>query len=85
LHLAVFTEVDPQHGFFAASEISGHCTRLVIRSCIGCYFHAKPMISGGNLRGVEFMSLDMVENDQALLIRSFQRMRVGQAIIHPYR
>ncbi len=82
-HLATVIEVDPQLGFFAAGELSPDAGGLLSKTATRSYLHFQKMSSGGDLHGMEFMALDLVEHDQVSLFYSFQCMRIGQQIIDP--
>ena len=81
----MFLEVDLQQRFFFADKIARHCGGLIIAGHIRGYLHPEKMFSGGELHGVEFVALDLMEQDQMFLVGSFQGTRISQAIIHPDR
>ena len=80
---AVFIAVDVQHVFRTAGKLSGNGGELIIGRAVRGHLHPQAMLSGRYLHGMDFMPLNVVEHAQTLLVRSFQRVRVGQAAIHP--
>jgi|ERR1700683_132703 len=84
-HLAVLIEGDMKDVFLPGSEISRNGCGLVVSRRIGSYLHLESMFPGRYLHGMEFMPLNVMEYAKTFFVRSFQRMCIGQAVIHPDR
>jgi len=81
----VLVEGYMEHVFLSGSEIPGNGGGVVISRGNGSNLHLESMFPGRYLHGMEFMPLNMMEYAKTFFVRSFQRMGVGQAVVHPDR
>ena len=82
VHLSALIEGNPQQLFAPAGKFPRHDLVRGVRA--RRHLYAKMMASRLDLHSMDFMALNMVEQDQTFLIGPFQGAGIAQAAIYPY-